>query len=119
MILSNEDPQETCYDSGMEFTLKRRCIGRAPDTRTLQCNSISEHPTKHVDRKAADGGIMRSRVERPLMVEGINPSEVNALEWEPTHAEYTDPRTGEPKEFALYGGHRVIEPNTVVFDINY
>jgi hypothetical protein len=72
-----------------------------------------------VEDKAADESIMPSRVERPLMVKGINLSEVSALEWEPTHAEYTDPRTAEPKEFALYGGHRVIEPNTVVFDINY
>ncbi|HEY6767426.1 MAG TPA: hypothetical protein VI386_21915 [Candidatus Sulfotelmatobacter sp.] len=61
---------------------------------------------------------MRSRVERPLMVNGINLSEVGALEWEPTHAEYAGPRTGEWKEFALYGGHRVIEPDTVVFDID-
>src|SRR5258706_13979994 len=111
--------EETCYDSGMELTLKRHCIGRAPDTRRLQCNSVSEHPTKYVEDKAADESIMRSRIERPLMVKGINPSEVNALEWEPTHAEYTDPRTGEPKEFALYGGDRAIDPNTVVSDIHH
>jgi len=71
----------------MELTLKRHCIGRALDTRTLQCNSISEHPTKYVEDKAADGGIMQSRIEHPLMVKGISPSEVDALKWEPTHAE--------------------------------
>jgi hypothetical protein len=103
----------------MELILKRHCIGRAPDTRTLQCNSISEYPTQYAEDKAADGNIMPSRIERPLVAKGISASEVNALEWEATHAQYEDPRTGERKEFALHGGHRVIEPNTAVFDIDY
>lgn len=103
----------------MEITFKRYIVARDPDIRTFRCESISERPTEYLYDKAADGRVERSRMQRPLIVKGINLPEFRTLSWEPTHVEYEDPATGQKREFALYGGCRIIEPDTVVFDIQY
>jgi pyrimidine deaminase RibD-like protein len=96
-----------------EIILEARYINQESERRVFQCQSISEYPTEY-----AEGGV-RSRLERPLIVKGINVAEVDALTWEPTHVLYRDPITGGEKEFAVYAGHRTIGSNIVVFDIDY
>jgi pyrimidine deaminase RibD-like protein len=96
-----------------EIILEARYIKGEDDRRVLQCQSISEHATRYAE------GAVHSRIERPLIVKGINVAEVNALTWEPTHVLYRDPSAGEEKEFAVYAGHRTIGSETLVFDINY
>jgi pyrimidine deaminase RibD-like protein len=97
-----------------EIILEARYINRKDERRVFQCQSISEYSTKYVE----DGG-MRSRLERPLIVKGIDVAELDALAWEPTHILYRDPATGREREFAVYSGHRTSGPASVVFDINY
>jgi pyrimidine deaminase RibD-like protein len=95
-----------------EVILEARYVNREDDRHSFQCQSISEYPTKYAE------GDVRSRIERPLVVKGINGAEVDALTWEPTHVLYRDPTTGEEKEFAVYAGHRTSGSDVVVFDIN-
>ncbi len=96
-----------------EIILEARNINREDDRHVFQCQSISEYPTRYAE------GDVRSRLERPLVVMGINVTEVDALTWEPTHVLYRDPTTGREKEFAVYAGHRTSGSEVVVFDINY
>jgi pyrimidine deaminase RibD-like protein len=95
-----------------EIVLEARYINREDDRHVFQCQSISEYLTRYAE------GDVRSRIERPLVVKGINGAEVDALTWEPTHVLYRDPTTGEEKEFAVYAGHRTSGSDVVVFDIN-
>jgi pyrimidine deaminase RibD-like protein len=95
-----------------EIVLEARYINREDDRHVFQCQSISEYPTRYAE------GDVRSRIERPLVVKGINGAEVDALTWEPTHVLYRDPTTGKEKEFAVYAGHRTSGSDVVVFDIN-
>lgn len=95
-----------------EIVLEARYINREDDRHVFQCQSISEYPTRYSE------GDVRSRIERPLVVKGINGAEVDALTWEPTHVLYRDPTTGKEKEFAVYAGHRTSGSDVVVFDIN-
>ena len=95
-----------------EIVLEARYINREDDKQVLQCQSISEYPTRSAE------GDVRTRIERPLVVKGINGAEVDALTWEPTHVVYRDPSTGKDKEFAVYAGHRTSGTDVVVFDIN-
>jgi hypothetical protein len=102
----------------MEVTFERRCIGRTPDTRTLQCQSISERPAEYTYRKAADGGVMRSEIERAaLVLKGINLHDFEALGWEPTHLAFKDDKTGELKEL-LVRRRDTLEPETLMFGID-
>jgi hypothetical protein len=103
----------------MEVTFKRCKVARNPDVRTFRCESISERPTEYLYDKANDGGVELSRMQRPVIVKAINLAEFRTLGWEPTHVEYEDTATGQKKELGLYGGYRIIEPDTLVFDIQY
>jgi pyrimidine deaminase RibD-like protein len=96
-----------------EIILEARYIKGEDDRRVFQCQSISEHATRYAE------GAVPSRIERPLVVKGINVAEVDALTWEPTHVLYRDPSAQEEKEFAVYAGHRTVGSETLVFDINY
>ena len=96
-----------------EIILEARYINQDSDRHVFRCQSIMEGPTEYKE------GSMRSRVERPLIVRGIDVAEVDALTWEPTHVLYRDPSAGVEKEFAVYAGYRTIGSDVVVFDINY
>src|SRR3974390_3408600 len=96
-----------------EIILESRYVNRGDERHVFQCQSISEYPTRYTE------GDVRSRLERPLVVKGINLAEIDALIWEPTHVLYLDPTTGREKEFAVYAGYRTSGSDIVVFDINY
>jgi hypothetical protein len=86
-----------------ETTLEARYLNAPPETLTLACQSISELPAEYYpDNVAADGVVMRSLKERPsLLVRGINPQALQALNWEPTDVSFKDSRTGKLESFRI------------------
>jgi hypothetical protein len=101
-----------------EITLEAFYFNHDPDIQTFACQSVSEMPGKYVDDTSADGSVMRSELEPPLlMVRGIDVKAVESLEWKPTGLRFKDAKTGEEKVFS--GQLRdTVEPDTLKFDIH-
>ena len=101
-----------------EVTLEAFYFNHDPDRRTFACRSVSEMPAKYVDDTGADGSVMRSELEPPLlMVSGIDVTAVEALGWKPTGLQFKDAKTGEEKVFSgqLCG---TVESDTLKFAIH-
>ena len=101
-----------------EVTLEAFYFNHDPDSQAFACWSISEVPAKYVDDTGADGSVMRSELEPPLlMVRGIDVKAVEALRWKPTGLRFKDAKTGEEKVFS--GQLRdTVEPDTLKFAIH-
>ena len=101
-----------------EVTLEAFYFNHDPDRRTFACRSVSEMPAKYVDDTGADGSVMRTELEPPLlMIAGIDVKAVEALGWKPTSLRFTDAKTGQEKVFS--GQLRdTVEPDTLKFAIH-
>jgi hypothetical protein len=86
-----------------EITLEAHYLNAASDALTLACQSLSEVPAEYYpDNVASDGAVMRSLKEPPsLLVRGINPQGLEALNWEPTDVSFKDSRTGKAESFRI------------------
>jgi len=98
-----------------EVTLKALYFNADANSQTFKCSSVVELPAEYIDDKAADGGIMRSIIERPsILIKGIDASAVEALAWKPNRLEFKDAKTGDVKQY-VGELHASTEPNTVKF----
>jgi TIR domain len=98
-----------------EVTLEAFYFNHDPDRQTFRCRSVSEMPAKYVDDTGADGSVMRSELEPPLLiVRGIDVKAVEELRWKPTGLRFKDVKTGDEK---LFPGqlHDTVEPDTLKF----
>lgn len=100
-----------------EITLEAFYLNHDPDRQSFACQSVSEMQGKYVDDTSADGSVMRSELEPPLLVvRGIDVKAVEALRWKPTGLRFKDAKTGEEKVFS--GQLRdTVEPDTLKFAI--
>jgi hypothetical protein len=103
-----------------EITLQLHYVGAASDTLRLACRSVSELPAEYYpDQTCADGLVVRSVKEpRSLMVRGIGPEELNALDalnWNPYELSFTDRRTGTPVNFCGISRRYTREPGAARF----
>ena len=101
-----------------EVTLEAFYLNHDPDRQTFACRSVSEMPAIYVDNTGADGSVMWSELEPPLlMVRGVDVKAVEALGWKPTGLRFKDAQTGVEKVFS--GQLRdTVEPDTLKFAIH-
>lgn len=84
-----------------EITLAADYLNRESQASTFPCRSVSQVAGKYVDDTSADGAIMRSDIEPPmLIIRGIDATAVNALGWKPTRVLFTDAATNGTLEFS-------------------
>jgi hypothetical protein len=105
-----------------EITLQLHYVGAASDTLRLACRSVSELPAEYyADQTCADGVVVPSVKEpRSLMVRGIGPEELNALDalnWNPSEVSFTDRRTGKPENFCVVSRAYTQEPGAARFTL--
>jgi pyrimidine deaminase RibD-like protein len=113
-VLTEADPPQDVS----EITLEAFYLNHDPDKQSFACQSVSETQGKYVDDTSADGSVMRSELEPPLLVvRGIDVKAVEALGWKPTGLRFKDAQTGVEKVFS--GQLRdTVEPDTLKFGIH-
>lgn len=86
-----------------EVLLEARYLKGSNESLSINCTGVVEvPPTFYADNEAADGAVMRSlKQNRSLWVEGVDPSVIDGIQWQPTDVSFRHTESNDTMQFHI------------------